>query len=220
MRIRYLLTVFACLASLAAAAPQASAAPLYYTVDIDTSGLGGGLFGLDFQLNDGDGSGNGTSTVTLSNFDFGTGSTSGSAALTGGASGDALAGGTIVDSSFFNQFFQSFVAGGTISFDLMLDLNGPGAGPDLFTLAILDLDGTGFELPTEGPFGVELLAYEYGDAGLRTYGTADGAQFTVRQPTATPNARVPEPATLMLVGLGLVGVARSKWSRRQAGSLS
>lgn len=220
MRIRTLLTVFACLASLVTAAPQAAAAPLYYTVDIDTSGLGGGLFGLDFQLNDGDGTGNGTSTVTLSNFDFGTGSTSGSPDLFGGATGNTLTGATIVDSTFFNQFFQSFVAGSSISFDLMLDLNGPGAGPDLFTLALLDLDGTGFELPTEGPFGVEFLAYEYGDTGLRTYGTADGAAFTVRQPTATPNAQVPEPGTLMLVGLGLVGVARSKWARRQAGTIS
>jgi hypothetical protein len=121
----------------------ASQAALAYQVTINTASLGvlpnvaNGLFSLDFQFNSGATLGN--NSVTINNISFSGGSPSGAASLIGGASGNLGSSVTITDSAAFNEFFQGFVAGTEIKFDLYLTQNvDAGPTPDSFSIAILD----------------------------------------------------------------------------------
>lgn len=162
-----------------AAATVVTKANSNFTVFVDTSALVGNLagpFSLDFQLNDGSGLGDSNNTASLSNFQFGSGSAVGSATTSGGASGDLTSGITITDSDWtLNEFYQSFVAGTWLSFNLSLstniDLDGT---PDLFSFAILD--GNLMNLATQS-FGSDNFLEINVDSltpSVATFASADG----------------------------------------------
>ncbi len=216
MKVRSLL---ATAAILMAANPNGRAATLLYSVTLDTTSLAAsasGPFVLDAQLNDGGDPAN--NTAVLSSFSFGGGAAFGPPSLTGGALGGLAGGITITDSDFLNEFRQAFNAGSLLSFTLSLTTNpDPSGTPDEFSLAILDNHGV--ELPTNSAaiFGtsVVLLADLTGDqTQLLAFGSAPGASLTFPAPAAAPsNDAVPEPATLMMIIIGLFAGARRRASR-------
>lgn len=209
MKFKLWFTVLAASISLLSGT-AATASPLTtYQISIDTTALNGGFFQLDFQLNDGSATGDGNSMVTLTNFNFGGGAASGAPLLSVGASGDTINGASLSDVTFLNEILQDFIAGNTLSFTLGLALNDDPGTPDLFTLAIID--GTGFEIPTGGPLGSEIVSFQYGDNAPQAF--ASSGPFAIPLPTVTavpgPNA-VPEPSALLLILAGLAALGASR----------
>lgn len=108
------------------------------SVTVDTSTLSGGLYYIDFQLNDGNGVGDGNNTATISGFSFGGGTVTGAATSFGGVSGNLSSAITLIDTDPFNEFFQAFIPGSYLSFMVQLSNNPNGAIPDTFGFALLD----------------------------------------------------------------------------------
>ena len=190
------------------AAQTGSAASVEYYVDINTASLVGnasGPFSLDFQLNDGSGTGDGNNTATINNFAFGSGGASGTANLSGGASGDLSSAVTLTDTSAFNEFYQTFNTGSTLSFDVTLTLNSDsGPTPDSFAVAILD--NTLSNIPTSG-VGDSYLLVNLGPTPGVVIGSSASPAVTL---SATP---VPEPGSLGWISMGLLAFGLHQWRR-------
>jgi hypothetical protein len=193
-------------------------ANLMFNVNLDTTPLVGnaaGPFSLDFQLISG--GGGGTNTAIVSHFNFGGGSASGSPTLIGGASGDLLGTVTLMDSTFFNEFFQPFIAGHSLSFDVNLTTQvAPGPTPDAFSFAILD--SSGFEIPTTS-FSDALVLADISSLNppIQTFAGDSSAPggIALSAPTITSGqVTVPEPGTLLLLLMGLGGWALAPWRLR------
>lgn len=192
-----------------------------YDVTLDTSGLIGhpaAPFYLEFQFNDGIGTGDANNTATLSNFLFDTGSAAGSATLTGDASGDLTSAVTLTDSSFFNEMYQQFIPGNTLSFrvDLTTQVD-PGPQPDQFSFAILDCNL--IELPTQGAGDALLRADVNGAAPFMEAYAADlsrapscgGAPIWIPAASVQP---VPLPGSLALFITGGLLIVRAALPHR------
>lgn len=173
------------------------------TVTINTSSLTAGSYDLAFQFNDGSGTLDGNNTVTLSNFFFGSGSPSGAPLATyqglntdgTGNLGSSVA---LTDSGFFNLFVQQFTPGSTLSF--LVDITGnvdainPQNGiytPDQFAVNIFNPQGN--LIPTNDPTGNNSFYV----LSIDSTGSAQAQQY----------AAVPEPASLALLGSGLLTCA-------------
>lgn len=196
------------------AAPSASeASTIAYGVSINTSSLpaGSAPYALDFQLLGGSPLGN---TVTIDHFDFGGGlATNNPAATTIGLAGGSLGSSvTLSDSgvSFFNEFYQGFTPGATLSFIFVLSTNVNGPTPDAFSIAILDKNL--LNIPTGGVGDALLLVnIDKANAFVQTFaGTGAFSGVTV---TATA---LPEPGSLTLLGVGLAGAGARRWRKRRA----
>jgi hypothetical protein len=192
----------------------------FFDVRLNTSALIGhpaGPFYLDFQLNDGTGLGNGNNTATLSQFNFGGGSLLGAATSFGGATGSLASSVTLTDTSFFNEFFQGFTPGSSLSFRLSLTNNVNPPTPDLFAFSILDADlfnirtfspGNSDALVLVNITGPNLVANAY--AGNGAPDQTGATSIALAAPSVTP---VPEPSAYGLMGAALVGA--TAWRRRQ-----
>jgi hypothetical protein len=125
-----------------AARAQTTPQTLYH-VTVDPSQLQShpaGLFSLEFSLIDGTGLGEGNSTVVVTNFNFGTnGAYNGDPSANSGVSGDLSSAVTLVDTAPESDFWESFIPGNTLTFDvyatLTLEANGVS---DEFDISILD----------------------------------------------------------------------------------
>jgi len=190
------------------AAQTGGAASIEYFVDINTASLVGnasGPFSLDFQLNDGSGTGDGNNTATINNFAFGSGGATGTANLSGGASGNLSSAVSLTDTSAFNEFYQTFNTGSTLSFDVTLTLNSDsGPTPDSFAFVILD--NTLSNIPTTG-VGDSYLLVNLGPTPSITTGPSASPAVTV---SVTP---VPEPGSVAFISLGLLGLGLHQWRR-------
>lgn len=175
------------------------ASTIQYYVDINTAALVGnasGPFSLDFQLNDGSGLGDANNTATINNFLFGAGGSTGTANLAGGAAGDLSSTVTLTDTTPFNEFYQTFNAGNTLTFNVTLTLTSDaGPTPDSFAIAILDSNL--YNLPTTR-IGDSFLEVNLGPTPSVTTGFSTSPAVTVSV------TAVPEPGSLAWVSMGLM----------------
>ena len=207
-----------------------------YHVTVDTStllGTGNGPFYLDFQMNYGSGTiGN---SATISNFSYGGGSVSGSPIVySGNPTGSIASSVSLADSAAhpFNELYQGFTPGGTLSFDISVSNNGVGATPDALEFAILDnqtfqiptTQPTGSNDPQNGIDGLSLVDITIGGDGLGSYqqvyahaynganNPSLGGDYTGVIVTV---ASVPEPSSWALAGLcaGLFAFLRRRVAR-------
>jgi hypothetical protein len=195
-----------------------------YDVRVSTAPLIGhtaGPFSLELQFNDGEGLGDANNTAVLSNVSFELGQPTGLPSVVGGVTGDLGSSVTMTDSSFFNQFIQSFNPGGTLSFRLSLSTNTDAGGvPDEFSLAILD--SSGVEIPTLGPANALLIIDINSPVpAISTFPTdatqipnAGGQPIDMAAPSVSSAA--PEPASWGLLATGLTAIMMAARSRRCA----
>jgi hypothetical protein len=201
------IAAFLCFASIA------SAAPITYNVSVDTSSIFGTAGSFDFNFNPGPLV---TQPASLQILNFASdGMLAGGPTLTGDVMG-ALPGTVTFDNgTAFNDYFEGFTYGSTLSFQVSL------YGP-----ALSSPDG----VSTSGSeFAFSMFSDAAGTIPALTTDTTDGFAFTVdvnldgtttvsnfsAQTTVVPTTpAVPEPGTLPLMAVG-IGLWRAFRFRRQ-----
>ncbi len=180
----------------------ASHAALSFNVYINTSSLlsspasASGPFSLDFQFNDGGVLNNNTATIT--SFNYNGGSATGSAFLSDpGVTGNISSTVTFNNSAPFQELYQTFTPGASLSFAVNLSTAVDGIVPDLFSIAILD---SALQNITTNGFGDSLVQVNL-----------DSASPTVAFSSGTGNfsgvAATPEPSRAILLVAGLAATA-------------
>jgi hypothetical protein len=202
-------------AALLCCASMASAAPVTYDVSVDTSSISGTAGSLDFNFNPGPLA---TQPASAQILDFmSDGMLAGSPTLTGDVAG-ALPGTVTFDNgTAFNDYFEGFTYGSTLSFQV-----------SLYGAALSSPDGTS----TSGSaFAFSMFSDAAGTIPALTTDTANGFAFTVgvslagttavanssAPTTVTPvTPTVPEPGTLplMAAAIGLWLAFRLRARRR------
>ncbi|MGC4074883.1 MAG: NF038129 family PEP-CTERM protein [Nibricoccus sp.] len=198
-------------------------AQLSYRITLGTGALSSSSaapFYLDFQLFDGAGTGNNTTSAYLTSFSFGGGSAAGTPTGFGSFSGSANSGIRLTDASFFSEFYQEFVPGNFLSFDVTFtSVYDSSAVPDSFAFAILD--STLSNLPTQSG-GSDIFAFFEIREG-QIYSTQSFASDITIAPVGggspigigAPSIQaVPEPSTYGLLAAGSLTLA-AMYSRRR-----
>ena len=181
-----------------------------YNITLNTAPLIGnaaGPFSIDFQL-----IGNLGTIALMDGFDFGIGNPAGTANCNGFCSGD-LTGSvqlTADPSGFYNEFYQAFAPGASLSFTLHLSNVTVDVTPDEFSFAILDQNLDEIPMLTGNGSFVTIDLTDPDSPSVSTYendpGSGIGSLGTVTV-TQVGSSATPEPSTLGLIGLSLVGLA-------------
>jgi hypothetical protein len=182
----------------------ASAAPITYDVTVDSSSISGTAGSFDFEFNPGPLVTQAASAQIL-NFTS-NGTLAGSPVLTGDVAGSLPGTVTFDNGTAFNDYFEGFTYGSTLSFQV-----------SLFGPALSSPDGTSTSGST---FAFSMFSDAAGTMPVLTNDTVDGFAFTIdvnldgsttvanssAQTTVTPatTPSVPEPGTLTLLGTVLV----------------
>ena len=193
------------IASLFFAASVAKAGPVIYDITVNTSSIAGTKGSLDFQFNPGPLT---TQAASIQILDFtSNGVLAGSPSLTGDVSGALPATLTYDNGTQYNDFFEDFTYGTTLSFEVSL------YGP-----ALSSPDGTS----TSGSiFAFSMFSDPAGTVPALTTDTTDGFAATVNvnldgtttstdpstETSIVSSATTPEPSSLLLLATGLLGLA-------------
>ncbi len=187
-------------------AVSASAAPITYDVTINTSSIAGTAGSLDFNFNPGSLT---TQSASLQILGFSSdGSLAGSPALTGDVGGALPSTVTFDNGTGYNDYFEGFTYGSTLSFDVSL------YGPALSSPNGISTLGS--------TFAFSMFSDSAGTIPVLTNDMIDGFAFTVNvdlngSTTVTnysdqtdvepPTSATPEPGGLLLVATGLMLLA-------------
>lgn len=177
--------------------PLLARADQIFDVSLNTSSISGNTLTLLFQLTDGSGTSDANNMVTINGLNFGVGgSASGTANLTGGATGNTAAGFVLTDSDFFNAVEQQFVAGSVLSFTFDMTSSSDGITPDEFAFSIE-------EIGTSDPGGAFVVT-DVGGAP-QTFTSSSPYQALGAAQVTPPTTTAPEPSSLLLLGCGSLG---------------
>jgi hypothetical protein len=183
-------------------ASMASAAPITYDVTVDTSSISGTAGSFDFNFNPGPLV---TQAASLQILDFTSdGALAGSPTLAGDVAGSLPATLTFDNGAGFNDYFEGFTFGSTLSFQVSLygpalsSPNGVSTSGSAFAFSMFsDAAGTIPVLTSDTTNGFAFTA------GVSLDGTTTVANFSSQTTVAPATPAVPEPSTLPLMVLAI-----------------
>jgi hypothetical protein len=201
--------VLFCFIAVIGAARGLDASPITYAVLVNTSSIAGVSGNIDFQFNPGALTTD-PAFVTISMF-ASDGTLAGVPVTTGDVTG-TLPAVTIRNTTAFNDYTDGFIFGNFLSFRVRFDgtaLTSPSPAAtsgSTFAFSLFNSDFTAALLTSDTVNGalVEGDVNLDGTVTITNFGTGGTTTVTAVQ-DGTP---VPEPSTLLLVGAGLVAVAR------------
>lgn len=198
-------------------ASPARAGSVCFLITADTTGLAGTSGFLDLQMNPSTTLASPSVTATVT--EVSTDGTLGSTTITTGVTGSFSSTPAVMNNMSYSELQQTFTYGTTLSFEITLsgsEINPSTVQPfsgTMLTFALEDSTQTGLNA---GPLNGEAVDLNVNqtvapNVSTQTYGPASGNYPTV---TITPCAAVPEPSSMILMGLGLGAVIAVGRSRR------
>ncbi len=198
-------------------AQSAARADFQYRVVVDTTSLRGTEGSLDFQFNPAAAGNALPITAKISNFALTGGTLASTSSRTGNTTGSLPGSLTLLNGSATNEFQADLTFGRSFSFDTTLTgagVNNPSPGflGSVFTLSLQDL-GFSPKLTTDPAGSVLSIALRpNGSSVVSTFASGPNGL-----PSVVTVSAVPEPASCLLLGLGMAGLVASGIGRRRVG---